>query len=79
MTLTLLDDSLKVDVFFEPPDCEFDDNICISFVETCPDEEKILIHDETNIYLTAAEAEELARLLLLAAQKSAQARQEKCG
>ncbi len=79
MPLSLLDESLKVDIFFEEPDCEFDDNICISFVETCPDEEKVFIHDETNIFLTPEQAEKFADELLQAAKNSRQARREKCG
>jgi hypothetical protein len=68
-----------VDIFFEELDCEFDDNICLSFVETCPDEEKVFIHDETNLFLTPDQAEKFAGELLNAAKKSRQARLEKCG
>jgi hypothetical protein len=76
MSLNLLDDSLKVEIFFEPSDRDFEDNICVCITETCPDEEKIFIHDETNVYLTTAQAEEFARLLLQAAASSRQGRTE---
>lgn len=72
MTLNLLDDSLKIEVFFEPNDRDFEDNICLCITETCPEEEKIFIHDETNVYLTPEQAEAFARLLLQAAAASAQ-------
>ena len=49
---------------------DYDDNIRICIVEECPDEEKIFIHDETNIYLLPDEANQLARLLDAAAQAS---------
>lgn len=75
----LLDESLRVQVFFEEPDCEFEDNICISFNEVCPDEEKIFKYDETNIFLTPDQAEQLANSLLEAAQQGRQATEERCG
>ncbi|UCH60157.1 MAG: hypothetical protein JSV61_01420 [Anaerolineales bacterium] len=78
MILHLLDDSLQVQVFYEEPDCDFEDNVCISLVEDCPEEEKIFIHDETNIFLTVDQAEKLAELLLTAAKNSRFAREEKC-
>jgi hypothetical protein len=73
MTISVLDNSLLLDIYYEESDCEFDDNICVSFVEECPDEEKILIHDETNIYLTVKQARELAEALQAAASASEQA------
>ena len=54
--ITLLQDSLKVDVYFEQSDSDFDDDICLSFMEKCPDEEKLFRFDETNIFMTAQEA-----------------------
>lgn len=79
MILHLLDDSLQVQVFFEEPDCDFADNVCISFVEDCPEEEKLFIHDETNMFITPEQAEALARQLLTAAEQSRRATEEKCG
>lgn len=79
MTLHLLDDSLQVHIFFEEPDCDFTDNICVSFLEDCPAEEKIFIHDETNIFLTPDQAEAFANLLIAAAANSRADAQEKCG
>lgn len=73
MAIYLLDNSVRVLVFYEDNDCEFEDNICVRFDEECPDEEKIFKADETNIYLTATQAQELAQALLKAASTSAQA------
>jgi hypothetical protein len=71
MSIYLLDDSLKIDIFFEPGDTEFADNICIEVDEDCPEGEKIFRADETNIYLTASQARQLAQALLAAAEESA--------
>lgn len=70
MSITLLDGSLKVNVFFDKGDHEFDDNICLCFKEDCPEEEKVLYAGETNLYITAEQARELAALLIEAAEHS---------
>ena len=70
MALYLLDKSLKVDVFYDCEDCTYKDNICIQLIEECPDEEKILLAGETNIYLTPAEARAFGKVLLEAAEAS---------
>jgi hypothetical protein len=75
MGIYLLDKSLKVEICYEELDCDFEDNICISFIEECPDEERIFRADETNIYLTPDEASELAEALSRAAQASSRANQ----
>jgi hypothetical protein len=79
MIMPLLDESLRVQVFFEEPDCNYRDNICISFLEVCPQDEKLFIHDETNIFLTPEQAESFARVLLEAANTSREATRDKCG
>jgi hypothetical protein len=68
MFVFLLDNSLKVEVYCEDLDNEYEDNICVSFVENCPDEEKIFKVGETNIYLTPEQAEKFGQLLVKAAQ-----------
>lgn len=70
MTLHLLDDSLSVDVFYEPSDDQFNDNICVHVCESCPEEEKLFIADEVNLYLTPEQARRLAAILLEAAKAS---------
>ncbi len=70
MSLILLDDTLSVDIYFEPSDDQFADNVCVSLWESCPEDEKIFIADETNIYLTSSQARELAKMLLDAVNAS---------
>jgi hypothetical protein len=70
MTIYLLDHSLKVDVFYDHIDGEFGDNICVSILESCPDEERIFKYDELNLYITPEEARQLAEMLLSAAEES---------
>ena len=72
MGLYLLDDTLSVEVFYEPSDGQFPDNVCLRLWESCPAEEKILIADETNVFLTPDQARELAGLLLAAVAASEQ-------
>jgi hypothetical protein len=45
----------------------------------CPQDEKLFIHDETNIFLTPEQAESFARVLLEAANTSREATRDKCG
>ena len=70
MAIYLLDNSLKVEVFFEDDDSEFDDDICITFTEDCPEIERLFRADETNIYLTPEQARQLGQALLNAASVS---------
>ncbi|MHB0924615.1 MAG: hypothetical protein ACYC3H_11715 [Bellilinea sp.] len=70
MFLYLLDDSLSVNVYYESSDNQFSDNICIHFWESCPEEEKVFLGDETHLYLTPHQARQLAGLLLAAADAS---------
>jgi hypothetical protein len=70
MAIYLLDNSLKVNIFFEEFDSGFDDNICISFCEDCPEEERVFRADETNLYLTKDEATQFAIALLQAIAES---------
>ena len=71
MRVELLDGCLSVSVFFESRDSEFADNICLSFLESCAEEEKVFKADETNLFFTVKEARLLAHALLLAADESA--------
>jgi hypothetical protein len=70
MAINLLDDSLSVDVYYDQDDCEYEDNICISILEDCPDEEKIFRVGQTNLYLTREQARQLGQALLAAAEES---------
>ncbi len=73
MALEILNGSLVVNIFYDPKDREYEDNVCVCLKECGPDEEKILYAEETNVYLTVEQARELADLLRTAADQSAHA------
>jgi hypothetical protein len=54
--INLLDGSLKLSIYVDEADRGFEDDICLRFVEDCPDEEKLFKADDTRIYLTPEEA-----------------------
>jgi hypothetical protein len=66
----LLDDSLKIEVFFSKEDCDLEDNICAVIEECCAEDEKVFKHEESHIYLTRKQASELAAALTTAVQES---------
>ena len=70
MSIFLLEGSLKVNVYFEKTDSAYEDNICLCIKEDCPDDEKLFIADETNIFLTPKQARDLALALNQAAEVS---------
>ncbi len=72
MAIKLLNDSLKIEIFYEKNDKEYDDNICVCIEEYGPEDEKILYAGETNLYITAVEARKLAEMLIQAADTSDQ-------
>ena len=69
-SIPLLDETLEVRVKFDAGDRDLMDNICLEVIESCPDEEKIFKHDETNLYITRVQALELAQALISAVKKS---------
>lgn len=72
MDIWILDDSLRITIFFDREDCVYEDNVCVSFRESCPDDEKIFRADETHIFLTPTQAIRLSQALREAAEKSVQ-------
>lgn len=70
MTISLLDGSLKMDVFYDCKDRQFEDHICIKVVEDCPEDEKLFYAGETNIYLTPEQARQISNALLKAVDQS---------
>lgn len=68
-TITLLDGSLKLSIYYEESDKEFDDDICLCFEEDCPEEEKLFKADEVSIYITP----EQAALIVLELNRAMQA------
>lgn len=70
MAIYLIDNTLKIDICFDEDDCEYTDNICLQVIEECPANEKLFIHDETNVYVTPAEAQALIDALQRALENS---------
>ncbi len=70
MSISLLDDSLNVSVYYEKTDAEFEDNICLCFSETCQEDEKLFMAEQTNVYLTIKEARALVQALIDAIEAS---------
>lgn len=66
MSISLLDDSLRVTIFFDELERDYVDDICIRMREVCPDDERLLKVEETNIYITPDQAS----LLVLALQRA---------
>ncbi len=73
MAIELLNGSLKLEIFYDKRDREYEDNVCLCFKETGPDEEKVLYANETNLYIKPEDARRLAQLLLDAADQSSHA------
>ncbi len=68
--IILLDESLQVEIFYESDDCGYEDNICLKVIESCLEDEKIFLHDESHLYLTPKQAQDLAEALLEAVKAS---------
>ena len=56
MSISLLDGGLKLNIYYEESDREFDDDICIRIIEDCPEDERVLKFDETHLYITPDQA-----------------------
>jgi hypothetical protein len=54
--ITLLDGSLKLRIYYDDSDSEFEDDICLSFQEDCVEAEQLFRADETNVYITPEQA-----------------------
>ena len=68
MTIYLVDNTLQIDIFFECEYQDLEDNICVSIIERCPHQERLLRSGETHIFITPDEARQLGETLLKAAQ-----------
>ena len=73
MAIKLLNGSLKIEIFFDKKDREYEDNIRVCVRESGPEDEKILYAGETNIFINAEQARELAEMLTTAADHSSHA------
>jgi hypothetical protein len=54
--ITLLDGSLKLRIYYDDGDSEFEDDICLSFREDSVEAEQLFRADETNVYITPEQA-----------------------
>jgi len=70
MSIHLLENTLKVNIYYDEKDCAYDDNICVSILEDCPEEEKLFRANETNMYLTPEQAIQLIQALTAATSES---------
>ena len=71
--ILLLDKTLQVEINFSSEDCDLEDNICVKVLETCPEDEKIFKHEESHIFLTRKQAQDLTDALGEAIRKSEEA------
>lgn len=70
MTVTLLEGTLQIDIFYDCEDQDLEDNICVQVIERCPPAERILRAGQTHIFLTPDQARELGEALLQATHHS---------
>jgi hypothetical protein len=68
--LTVCNGQLLIDVDFEPPAKDFDDNVRIAMREECPQELRMLDGNGIAFTLTSGQARTLAQALLVAAEKN---------
>lgn len=68
--IELLDNTLQVEIHYACEDKDLADNICVKVTETCPEGEKIFVHDESHMYITKEQALALAEMLLKAVEMS---------
>lgn len=55
-TITLLDGTLKLNIYYDESDRDYEDDICLCFIEDSRDEEKLFRADESSLYLTPEQA-----------------------
>jgi hypothetical protein len=54
--ISLLDGTIKLSIFYDSSDREFEDDICFCFEEDCPENEKLFKADETSFNITPEQA-----------------------
>ncbi|MBI9045296.1 MAG: hypothetical protein JEZ06_12475 [Anaerolineaceae bacterium] len=70
MDLWILDDSLWIKAYYDPQECDYDDNICVILHESCPEDEKILSVDEVHLSISPMQARKLGEMFIKAAEAS---------
>jgi len=68
--ILLVDETLRVVVFYDTADKGFEDNVCLCIAEDCPEEERLFREEVTNLYLTRDQARRVAEALLKAVEHS---------
>lgn len=66
MAVKILDGSIIFEAFIDHEDAEFEDDVCLRFTETCPEEEKVFYGGENNLYVTREQARKIAVEILKA-------------
>ena len=66
MAVKILDDTITFEAFIDHEDNEFEDDVCLRFTETCPEEEKVFYGGENNLYVTRDQALKIAVEILKA-------------
>ena len=66
MAVKILDDSITFEAFADHEDAAFEDDICLRFTESCPEEEKVFYGGENNLYVTRDQARQIAIEILKA-------------
>ena len=54
--IPLVDNTLKLSIYFDVNDSEYEDNICLRFQEDCPEAERLFRIEDTSFYITAEQA-----------------------
>ncbi len=66
MAVKILDNTLTFEAFIDHEDAGFEDDVCLRFTETCPEEEKVFYAGESNLYVTREQARQIAKEILKA-------------
>lgn len=66
MAVKILDNTITFEAFVDNDDAEFEDDVCLRFTETCPEEEKVFYAGESNLYVTREQARKIALEILKA-------------
>ena len=64
MAVKILDNTLTFEAFIDHEDAGFEDDVCLRFTETCPEEEKVFYAGESNLYVTREQARQIAEEIL---------------
>jgi len=70
MAIEILNGSMIIEIYYEKQDRDYDDNICVCIKETGPEDEKTMYANETNLYITAEQARQIAKILMVVADQS---------